>query len=481
MTSDQGALPSLSQLSRRSILGLAGCAAFAVAVDLGSAPARAATPELNLDFENGSLGAPITGRAGAALSGDYAHTGNLGCRLAPSTTSTGVAYLTVDRSGFALYQPYATFLIFFRLVTPPNTADTYMNLFEIGNTSTAGTKSQFTVFFRNGDLMCDFNWNEVMRIDATPAPGDWHMIQAVVNYGSSTYTAKVSLDGAPAQTLTSANNKTPQTVKALWVHYPGVAVDYTMDVDDIRMVTSSSEPDFLPPPTVAVVAGTVTSFSESFEGGDAGTAPTSSNTAYEQVIGDSGVSNGTVAAQFAAGGLLGDCMRFSNTTISSSTFGFLGKRVGPTKTLYLRRYYKLDRLPLNRTSVLLYKYGGTHNGQFGGTHNGSFAFGGRSQSNRFTLVNNNANSTLSTAVVPVDEWFRVEAGIDFTSGTGVQTVNLFLGSNVNGTVPDETLRAPLAGTFTDYVEDGILTNPNVLINLSIDEAVNADNWPGPVQ
>ena len=96
-------------------------------------------------------------------------------------------------------------------------------------------------------------------------------------------------------------------------------------------------------------------------------------------------------------------------------------------------------------------------------------------------MNNNANSTLSTAVVPVDEWFRVEAGIDFTSGTGVQTVNLFLGSNVNGTVPDETLRAPLAGTFTDYVEDGILTNPNVLINLSIDEAVNADNWPGPVQ
>lgn len=118
MTNNQSGLPSLSQLSRRSILGLGGFAAFAVTADLGSARAWATTPELSLDFENGSLGAPITGRAGASLSGNYAHTGTLGCRLDPSTTSTGAAYLTVDRSGFALYQPYATFLMFFRLVTP---------------------------------------------------------------------------------------------------------------------------------------------------------------------------------------------------------------------------------------------------------------------------------------------------------------------------------------------------------------------------
>ena len=437
------------------------------------------TPELSLDFERGSLGAPLTGSAGASVRGDYAHTGQFGCRLNPATGG-GDAYLTVDRRGFALGQPYATFIMFFRLITAPAAGDAYMNLFEIGNTGTIAPKSQFTVFFRNGELMCDFNYSESMTIGPVPSLGEWHMIQAVVNYGSSTYTAQVSLDGAPTQTLTSADDKKPQKVRALWLHYSSASVDYVMDVDDIRMVTSTSQPGFLPPPAPAdTQKGTVASFRESFEGGASGTAPTSGNTSYDQAIGDRGVSNGTVAAAFSSDGLKGRCVRFYNTTVSKSTFGFLGKRVGPTKTLYLRRYYKLDRLPQYRTSVLLYKFGGKGNGELGGTHNGSFAFGGTRQSNRFTLVDNNTNTTLSKAVVPVNEWFRVETSLDFTGGTGVQTARLFLGSNVNGTVPDETLQARLTGTFTDYVEDGIVTNPNVLINVSVDEAVNSASWAGP--
>ena len=147
----------------------------------------------------------------------------------------------------------------------------------------------------------------------------------------------------------------------------------------------------------------------------------------------------------------------------------------------MRRYYYLDVLPAYRTSVLLYKFGGTGNGQLGGTHNGSFAFGGKSQSYKFTLVNNNTNSTVSQSVVPLNSWFRVEVELDFTSGTGVQTVQLFLGSNVNGTTPDETLTSTLTGTYTDYIEDGILTNPNVKINVRVDEAVNGSNWVGPLQ
>ena len=478
----------MPSLSRRTLLVLGGFGAFSLATDLGCAPAQAATPELSLDFESGSLGAPLTGSGGAHVGKNYAHTGNFGCRLDPSTTGRRCAYLTVDRRGFALKQPYATFIMFFRLVTDPNTTDNYMNLFEIGNTGTSAPKSQFTVFFRDGDLMCDFNWSESMRIDTTPSLGDWHMIQAVVNYGSSTYTAHVSLDGAPAKTLTSADNKKPQSVRALWLHYSRAAVDYIMDVDDIRMVTSTSEPGFLPPPGASAppappppAVGAVATFRESFEGGASGIAPTSGNTSYDQAIGDRGVSNGTVAAQFASDGLRGRCVRFYNTRVASSTFGFLGKRVGPTKTLYLRRYYKLDRLPPYRTSVLLYKFGGNGNGQLGGTHNGSFAFGGNRQSNRFTLVDNNTNTTVSKAVVPVDRWFRVETKVDFSSGSGLQTVRLFLGSNVNGTVPDETLQARLTGSYTDYVEDGILTNPNVLVNVKIDEAVNASDWPGPAR
>jgi hypothetical protein len=184
---------------------------------------------------------------------------------------------------------------------------------------------------------------------------------------------------------------------------------------------------------------------------------------------------------FAADGVRGQCAKFYNTSVASSSYGFLGERVNPQPLIYLRRYYKLDVYPAYRTSVLLYKYGGTGNGQLGGTHNGSFAFGGNSQSHKFTLVNNNTNSTQSQSVVPLNQWFRVEANLDFTSGTGLQTVRLFLGSNLNGTTPNETLTAALTGPYTDYIEDGILTNPNTRVNVEIDEAANGADWLGPIQ
>ncbi len=177
----------------------------------------------------------------------------------------------------------------------------------------------------------------------------------------------------------------------------------------------------------------------------------------------------------------GLCARFYNTKIATSTFGFLGKRVNRQTRIYLRRYYHLDVHPPYRTSVLLYKFNGNGNGQLGGTHNGSFAFGGNGQSHKFTLVDNNTNVTVSRSVVPLRAWFRVEAELDFTSGTGVHTVRLFLGGNVNGTTPDETLSGHLTGTYTDYIEDGILTNPNAKINVRVDEAVNGSAWIGPVR
>ncbi len=118
-------------------------------------------------------------------------------------------------------------------------------------------------------------------------------------------------------------------------------------------------------------------------------------------------------------------MKFFNTSIVSNAFGFLGERVNPQTVIYLRRYYKLDVLPAYRTSVLLYKWGGTGNGQLGGTHNGSFAFGGNGQLHKFTLVNNTTNSTVSNSTVPLNAWFRVETKLDFTSGTGIQTARLF--------------------------------------------------------
>jgi hypothetical protein len=222
-----------------------------------------------------------------------------------------------------------------------------------------------------------------------------------------------------------------------------------------------------------------TTFAETFEGGAVGTKPTASTTNYDQTIGSQGDGNGSINVVFDAGGYANHCVRFYNSTLASNAFGFLGRRVGQTKLMYFRRYYYLDVHPGYRTSVLLYKYGGGGNGQLGGTHNGSFAFGGSPQSYKFTLVNNNTNTTTSQAVVPLKQWFRVEVKIDFTSGAGVQTARLFLGSNLNGTTPTETITGPLTGPYADYVEDGIMTNPNRYVNVRIDSVVNATSWPGP--
>jgi hypothetical protein len=244
-------LPVRSVVSRRNFLALGGLTAAAFATGSWAAAAVAATAQLNLDFENGSLGLPITTHKGAALGQTYAHTGSLGCRLDPSTTSNHIACINVDRKGFALNRPYAVYSMYFRLVTRPKPTDSYMNLFEIGNTSTAASKSQFTVFFRNNRLVCDLAYNETMEIAPVPIDGGWHLIQAIVYFGGTTYTAKVSYDGGAAKTLTSANNKTAQNVKVLWIHYPGTAVDYTMDVDDIQMSTSLTPPSFFIPPGAA--------------------------------------------------------------------------------------------------------------------------------------------------------------------------------------------------------------------------------------
>lgn len=468
-------------MSRRGLLALGGIGTIAATTGLTPMPTASASTaaQVDLNFENQSLGAPISGRAGAQLGSVYAHSGSVGCRLDPTTTRGNVAYLALYRSGFMLGKRYATYCMYFRLVSAPKSSDFYMNLFEIGSTSTAKTKSQFTVYFRSNRLVCDFNYNERLDIGPIPAWGVWHLIQVVVDYGSTTYTAQVSYDLGAVKTLTSANDKTAETVSALWLHYPSAPVDYTVDVDDIKMSTSDTRPDFFvsnsnPAPTPAV------SFAESFERGVVGGQPSSANTTYDQTIGDRGVGDGTIAVAFADGGFRGQCANFYNRAVSSGSFGFLGKRVAPSPILYLRRYYKIDVLPTYRTSVLLYKWGGGGNGQLGGTHNGSFAFGGSSQSHKFTLVNNNTNTTVSRVQVPTNSWFRAEVKLDFSTNVGIQNVRLFLGANVQGTTPDETLSGQIAGTYTDYIEDGILTNPNVKVNIQIDEAANGAGWLGPV-
>lgn len=246
-----------SALTRRQMLALSG-ASLALGVTGCSAgspeavpspatprgkPARrrARKPEagFTLDFDGQALGRSEVTAVGASISPKYGRDGRRGCRLEPTAATGNCAALVLKEGAFPAGRPWAKFRMTFRLVTLPGQSQTYMNLFEIGNTATVAPKSQFTVYFRRGRLVCDFNSSERFDIAAVPERGTWHTIEAIVGYGGTSYTAQVTLDGEPSGDFTSRNNKQAESVRAVWIHYPTVPVDYTMDVDEVRIETST--------------------------------------------------------------------------------------------------------------------------------------------------------------------------------------------------------------------------------------------------
>lgn len=208
-----------------------------VEIVMVSQPAAVAANRVN--FEDGTFGI-FNVATSAVIDPLYGKVGK-GCRLTPD--GSGLATLT-SSSNFPRGKKWASLSMWFRLITQPATSNTYMNLLEIGNTVPAAPKSQFTVFFNHGILTMDFNNTETLSIGSV-TDNEWHRIEARVNFGGTQYTALVKLDGGAAQQFTSRNDKTPTTADALWVHYPTVPVDYTMDVDEVLLTTADTDPGWL--------------------------------------------------------------------------------------------------------------------------------------------------------------------------------------------------------------------------------------------
>lgn len=242
----------LGSLTRRGLFALGGTALFTAVAGCASgppvpAPQRASVDgrQVRLTFEDGALGTPVSRHIGASVSPEFAQAGNYGCRLEPLPRNGDIAALVINDHAFLPDRPWASVSLSFRLVTLPGSSDTYMNLFEIGNTATTFPKSQFTVYFKHDQIVCDFNSSESAHLAPVPPAGTWHRLDAVVDYGGTQYTARVRFDQGRTVQLVSKNDKTPQSVRALWVHYPNVPVDYTMDLDSLRMLTSGQDPGYV--------------------------------------------------------------------------------------------------------------------------------------------------------------------------------------------------------------------------------------------
>lgn len=98
----------------------------------------------------------------------------------------------------------------------------------------------------------------------------------------------------------------------------------------------------------------------------------------------------------------------------------------------------------------------------------------------FTIQNGVTAVGTSTTVLSADTWCRLEW--ELNGGAGTQTLRIFVGANVEGTTPDETV-GPFtfnAGTF-DRQMDGMVVAPTAAKTIYIDNVAGDDaTWLGPV-
>lgn len=210
-------------------------------LDLAVSPAPP-VPELAADFNNGQVPSFFNVHSGVSVIPAAAYSGANGARMTPD--GSGITSLTCSGAQFPPGKPWVGFKMRFRLNSLPGATQQYMNLFELGNALVSSPKSQFTCFFDRGTLKGDWNAGEEQSIAATPAVGGWHLIEVRVGFGATSYQSRIRFDGGAVITFNSPATKTPTTASVLWIHYPGTAVDYQMDVDDIALVTSASDPGF---------------------------------------------------------------------------------------------------------------------------------------------------------------------------------------------------------------------------------------------
>lgn len=103
-------------------------------------------------------------------------------------------------------------------------------------------------------------------------------------------------------------------------------------------------------------------------------------------------------------------------------------------------------------------------------------------SNQLTLRDSTGTGPTTTHGLTLNAWNRIEYHIVHSATVGQMECQLFLGSNFDGTTPDETLSSTATlntGASADTVKFGLLSNePNLTYWLD-DLMAGATTWPGP--
>ncbi|HSX30885.1 MAG TPA: hypothetical protein VLE99_03125 [Candidatus Saccharimonadales bacterium] len=202
-------------------------------------------------------------------------------------------------------------------------------------------------------------------------------------------------------------------------------------------------------------------FSEGFETGPNGATITTSNCAYSSVTGTAVFDNftfmaNTLSAKLSPGGGAAVTLKENFTS-------------PPIMHRFFRRYFRVNALPSGANILVPMRIRSGVN---------SVAQLTLQQSGVLTIRDGPTTVVAtSTSTVSINTWFRVEWEVNATGST--QNCRLFMGANVNGTTPTETLSGSYTQGGFDKIEDGIGA-ASFAGSMWIDGVDDDDTtWPGP--
>lgn len=201
-------------------------------------------------------------------------------------------------------------------------------------------------------------------------------------------------------------------------------------------------------------------FAEDFEGFSDGTALTSSNTAFSGTAGSGTLEADT--AQAAEGSVS------ALASVDGTTFAYFRHAIGSLVGLrFWRWYWSPDSIPSSNTQIAQLLASGTVRAQVRQNSDGTFSL-----RNAFTAV---ATSTTSVSAGTAG---RLQWSVDNSAGTN--ELQIFVGANVDGTTPDETIAdsAYSEGTYDEF-DVGILEATDTW-STHLDAVAEDDSaYPGP--
>ena len=206
------------------------------------------TPDSNADFSGGSMPALFSFNQGVVIesaAADPLGSSGYGAHLTPQTSSPFAATLTKSAATAPTNKPWASIKVRCKLITLPGAANTYDNLFEIGNSDATAPKNQFTMYWNNRALWADFGTGDAVNLSLAADTTDWHTYEARVFFGATTYTAKVRIDGGTPIDMTSANDKEVATSEEIWIGYPSALADYERYIGRVAYSVGDTDPGWL--------------------------------------------------------------------------------------------------------------------------------------------------------------------------------------------------------------------------------------------